>query len=338
MQSKPRRSGTLGSIVHLYEDFLIMLVSEQSLSNSVSNSGTNVGLPDPGLLPGPLSPKPLPNPGLPNVIASRQEIAFIDGQIQDYQKLLPGIRRGIEVVILDPTLSGMDQITEILANQTELSAIHLISYGDTGKIYLGKSQLSLGNLANNSDKLAVWQRSLLPGADVLLYGSNIAAEEMGSQFLHELSQKLGADVAASNNTTGKASLKGDWKLEVQTAPLATSLAIRTSVLQSYNYTLTAPPALQAWKDVEPTPPIVPPASLIEAPALTPEAVPTPPPALETPPVPPTPPATLPVDSPNLSSELPDPGLALPPQPPAPLQVIQGNIPELPATGDLPPTV
>ncbi|MGI0492002.1 DUF4347 domain-containing protein [Alkalinema pantanalense CENA528] len=270
------------------------------------------------------------------MIASRQEIAFIDGQIQDYQKLLPGIRRGIEVVILDPTLNGMDQITEILAQKTELSAVHLISYGDTGKIYLGNSQLSLGNLANNSAKLAVWQRSLLPGADVLLYGSNIAAGEIGSQFLQELSQKLGADIVASNNTTGKATLKGDWKLEVQTAPLATSLAIRTSVLQAYDYTLTAPPALQAWKDVEPTSPIAPPA-LLEVSASTPEAVPTPPPVLETPPTLPSPPVSTPVASPNLSSELPDPVLVLP-TPPSQLEVNPENIPELPLLGDLLPTV
>lgn len=307
-----------------------MLVSEQSLSHSA----VKTVLPDPGLLPGPLSPVPVPNPGLPNVIASRQEVAFIDGQIQEYQKLLPGIRRGVEVVILDPQTNGLNQITEVLAQKTELSAIHIISYGDTGKLYLGNSQLSVGNLAKNANTLAVWQQSLLPGADVLLYGSNIAAGDVGNQFIQDLSKQLGADIAASDDVTGKASLQGDWRLEVQTAPLATSLAVRNSVLQAYDYTLSAPPAMQAWKDWEPTPPIAPPPSLsepLDPSAALPEIVAAPP-ALEAPSPLPNSPTNPSTDPPNLSSNLPDPVLALP-SPPPQVTITQELIPEVP-TGEL----
>lgn len=65
-----------------------------------------------------------------NQIAGIKNIAFIDPTVGDYQNLVAGIVPNTEIVLLDPTRDGVQQITQILANRTEISSAHIISHGD----------------------------------------------------------------------------------------------------------------------------------------------------------------------------------------------------------------
>ena len=55
--------------------------------------------------------------------------------------------------------------------------------------------------------------------DILLYGCDLAQSNTGKAWVNELAQRTGADVAASTNLTGNASLGGDWNLEYSTGKL-----------------------------------------------------------------------------------------------------------------------
>ena len=66
----------------------------------------------------------------------------------------------------------------------------------------------------HADDLAVIKAALSDDADILLYGCDIAQDTAGKDFVRELAERTGADVAASDDATGHADFDADWDLEV----------------------------------------------------------------------------------------------------------------------------
>ena len=163
-----------------------------------------------------------------------QNIAFIDPTVKDYQNLVNGIVPNTEIVLLDPTRDGVEQITEILANRTEISSAHIITHGEEGSLQLGTAHLDLDNLNQYRTSLEEWKNALTPDADILLYGCNVAAGEKGTSFIQNLSQITDADIAASDNLTGSAALGGDWNLEAKTGTIEAPLAFQSETMAGYN--------------------------------------------------------------------------------------------------------
>ncbi|WP_028311381.1 Ig-like domain-containing protein [Derxia gummosa] len=153
------------------------------------------------------------NYGLVRETAGSHEVVFIDGGLQDPGKLAAAVRAGVDVVVLDPTRDGLAQIGDYLAGHHGIEAIHVVSHGDAGSITLGSTLLTGATLDQHAAELAGWQASLAPGADLLLYGCDVAADAAGLAFIDRLGALTGTDVAASTDTTGTASAGGDWQLE-----------------------------------------------------------------------------------------------------------------------------
>ena len=80
-----------------------------------------------------------------------------------------------------------------------------------------------------SSALAKIGSSLNSAGDILLYGCNVAQGDIGQSFINTLAQLTGADVAASTDLTGAASLGGNSILE------ANSGVINASSLDLNNY-------------------------------------------------------------------------------------------------------
>lgn len=190
-------------------------------------------------------------------------LIFIDGNLADYQTLVEGNSNNDnnhEIILLDSTRNGIEQITEVLAKQNEstIDSIQLISHGDRGELQLGNTTLTTENLVSSRDNLITWQRALTEEADILIYGCNVAQDAVGWNFVQKLSQITQADVAASNNLTGNALLGGDWELEVATGKIEAQLALDEatrnayqSVLVSYNgkeYVLTN--GVKSWEQAQ----------------------------------------------------------------------------------------
>ena len=142
-----------------------------------------------------------------------KEILFFDGNVSDINSLISGIHNGIEIIRLDKSTDGVQQITNILKNRHDLTAIHIVSHGSTGLIRLGNASLSSHTIDNYSSQLTSWGQSLTETGDLLLYGCNVAQGKSGHDFINELSQLTGADVAASEDVTGASVLGGNWELE-----------------------------------------------------------------------------------------------------------------------------
>ncbi|WP_158222671.1 DUF4347 domain-containing protein [Rhodopirellula sp. MGV] len=148
----------------------------------------------------------------------RLELVFVDASVDDYQTLLADIGTSdatteLQIYLLDPSRDGVEQISEILEGYQDVDAVHLLSHGNDGKLILGDSVLDQYSLDGYAGQLASWRSALSEQADLLIYGCELAETESGRTMLEAIAELTGADLAASTDDTGAASLGGDWDLE-----------------------------------------------------------------------------------------------------------------------------
>ncbi|MEG4470745.1 DUF4347 domain-containing protein, partial [Microcoleus sp. AT9_B5] len=176
------------------------------------------------------------------VFNMNQQIIFIDSSVSDYQTLLGGADPQAEIVILDANCSGIEQITETLTAKQNVEAVHIISHGSEGNLQLGSDILNGKSLESFSSRLQQWRNVLTEEADILLYGCDVAAGEIGETFIQRFSEITGADVAASTDLTGNAALGGNWQLEKTTGSIEASIGLSQEAMTTYTSIL--PTAIQ----------------------------------------------------------------------------------------------
>jgi hypothetical protein len=95
------------------------------------------------------------------------------------------VKLGVEAIVIDSHRDGVEQISEVLANRTNIDSIHLVSHGGPGSLQLGKTRLSVDNLEAYSQQLQQWRRALTIDADILIYGCNVAAASRACQKVRQ---------------------------------------------------------------------------------------------------------------------------------------------------------
>ena len=159
------------------------------------------------------------------------EVVFVDTATPDYRSLVADIKaqsgsdRQFDVVLLDPGTDGVSEISATLASMKDVSAVHLIGHGADGRIELGATTLNFESLLENASRIQGWGQALSPGADLLIYGCDVAQSADGRALIDALGRLTGAAVAASENPTGAAVKGGDWNLEYATGRIETSMAV-----------------------------------------------------------------------------------------------------------------
>ena len=176
------------------------------------------------------------NLNLQQNLESNYNLLFIDSNVDNYQSLLAGVNNA-EVIILESSRNGIEQITETLTNYSQVESIQIISHGQEGILQLGSTNLNTSNLNSYASELTTWSESLTENGDILLYGCNLATGVMGVDFVTNLSQLTDADIAASDDLTGNSQLGGDWDLEVTIGQIETDLAIDVAHRNTYNSVL-----------------------------------------------------------------------------------------------------
>lgn len=152
-----------------------------------------------------------------------REVAFIAPGLADTDTLLANLRPGVEAVLLEPGRDGLARMAAWAKDHHGYAAIHALSHGAPGEILLGAGVLDAATLASQAETLAAIGKALTPDGDLLLYGCEVAAGGKGQDFIDQLAQLTGADVAASDDLTG---LGGDWLLERHSGPVrAEALAV-----------------------------------------------------------------------------------------------------------------
>ena len=162
------------------------------------------------------------------------EIVFITTSTPEWQKLANNVRADVEVVLLDPERDGLAQINAALAGRTGITALHLVSHGADGLVLLGNTPLDTDTLNERNPEVAGWSTHLEAGADILLYGCDVAAGSQGRAFADLLATTTGADVAASSDTTGASAQGGDWTLEYASGSIESSNFLTTEGIEGYD--------------------------------------------------------------------------------------------------------
>jgi hypothetical protein len=166
-----------------------------------------------------------------------RSLVLIDSGVEDYESIAARMLPGQQVVILDSTKNGIEQITSELEKYAStngaIDSVHIISHGNSGSVQLGNTALDSDNIEQYKSQLEKWQTSLAPGADLRVYGCDVAAGT-GANFVDRFSQLTGADVAASTNLTGR---DGDWNLEYVKGQIESPLALEPEAMASYQRNL-----------------------------------------------------------------------------------------------------
>ena len=174
-----------------------------------------------------------------------KELVFVDTGVEGHEQLLAdlleqaGEPRQFIVHTLDSQSDGIAQISAILAEQTEVDAVHIVSHGSEGSISLGNSGLNSANLDDYSDAISGWTAAFTDDTDILIYGCDLAGNFAGQSLTTALSEITGADVAASDDDTGQADLGGDWDLEYQVGQIETTVAFSADAQENWQGLLAA---------------------------------------------------------------------------------------------------
>jgi hypothetical protein len=130
------------------------------------------------------------------------------------------------VVTLDLRQDVISQISKALANRKGLDTLRIISHGGDGTLNFGSQVVNQGALTGRGEEIASWAKAMAPNADILIYGCSVARSEVGQDFVNTLSRLTGADVAASNNSTGAG---GDTTLEYAVGEVTAYLQAITAI-------------------------------------------------------------------------------------------------------------
>ena len=149
-------------------------------------------------------------------------MVFVDGQVGDVQQLLAGLSSNAEIVVLDPTKDGLQQMADYLQGREGLDAVHLLSHGADGTVQVGNVWLASSNLAEHRAALESIGAALKADGDLMIYGCRVGDSSTGQSFIDQLAAITGADVAASADDTGSALLGGNWTLERSSGSIETT--------------------------------------------------------------------------------------------------------------------
>jgi hypothetical protein len=171
--------------------------------------------------------------GLEHATVSNNNLVFIDSAVPDALALIEGVTPGTSVYRLDAGEDAVVKITAMLIQHRPISSLHIVSHGRSGTLHLGNQWLGLEDLKNYADKLQSWSDLLTADAEILLYGCEVGQGTRGRQFVQELGQLTGANVAAAEGLIGNAALGGSWSFGVQAGRVTTELAFRAQVMADY---------------------------------------------------------------------------------------------------------
>lgn len=174
--------------------------------------------------------------GLPRM---QREVAFLGSEVRDSEPIVAALeQRGIEILKLNPT-DTVDQISDYLLSQSDITGIHVIVHGSAGHFFLGDTRVDSSWIETHEDVLASWGQSLDDQGDLLIYACDTAATKEGRAMLGQLAAITGADGGASVDTTG--GIAGNWNLEhvvgkVETSSLVASDYHRTLATRTWTGT------------------------------------------------------------------------------------------------------
>ena len=181
--------------------------------------------------------------GLPEQIAhpaTNRSLVVIDASASADGQLAGSFSDAAATLVVGSGDDVFARVGDALASLGGASAIHLVTHGAPGRFTLGDAVFAADTVDDLGPALLAWNRAMGPGADLYLWGCDIAGSD-GAALVDSLHALSGFDVAASIDVTGPAALGGDFDLEYSTGEVAAPVLV-TGVDVLWDTTLAAPVA------------------------------------------------------------------------------------------------
>ncbi|MDC2969515.1 DUF4347 domain-containing protein, partial [Candidatus Pelagibacter sp.] len=153
---------------------------------------------------------PFTNIAKDKVRNDKKNVVFIDSAVEDYEIITSSFKENTEFYLINSNEDGFKRINQILKDRQNIDALHLIGHGSAGQILFGNAFLNNETIDSYKSILTSIGQSLTTSGDILFYGCNVASTEQGEILIKKISEITKADIAASDDITGK---DGDWDLE-----------------------------------------------------------------------------------------------------------------------------
>ena len=130
-------------------------------------------------------------------------IVFLDSQLSNCDFLVQKVICQARAIVINSHADGVKAITHKL-KLSNCREIHIITHGFPGCLYLGSSELSINTFIQYTRELKNWfnrdrQNLSFDSPQISLYGCNVAAGDVGEEFISRLSQITKAEITASVN-------------------------------------------------------------------------------------------------------------------------------------------
>ncbi|MEH6909626.1 MAG: DUF4347 domain-containing protein [Oceanicoccus sp.] len=151
--------------------------------------------------------------------------SFVSDEILSFFDAEGNQTHSLRIVVLDQQSDGLDQISALLADYSDLSALHVVAHGAAGSMRLGNSAVSSDTISRRQQQLQDWGSAFADDGDILLYGCNVAEGSHGVEFVNKLAGITQTDIAASDDITG---IDGDWQLEKSSGDINVNILSATA--------------------------------------------------------------------------------------------------------------
>ncbi len=190
-----------------------------------------------------------------NSTESQVEIIFIDETTPDYELLVKDLLangspdRTFEIITISAEQDGIQLISNILAQHSGVSAVHLISHGSDGNVNIGKSVLNQSTFSTHENLISNWGHAFTETGDLLIYGCNFSATEAGKMLGANIAALAEVDIASSDNRTGGGNVGGDWVLEQVVGTVEATVPFSDQLQDSYQRSLASSISVSTAADI-----------------------------------------------------------------------------------------
>ncbi|MES2149602.1 MAG: DUF4347 domain-containing protein [Pseudomonadota bacterium] len=101
-----------------------------------------------------------------------RHLALIDKSLPDLDSLCAALPSEIEIIYLEPAMDGYAQLQAALAGRNKLDALHLITHGAPGKVFVGTCTLGPSSRPMHPELLKAIKGALGEDGEWLIYGSD----------------------------------------------------------------------------------------------------------------------------------------------------------------------
>lgn len=133
-------------------------------------------------------------------------IVFMDASLPDLATLQAALPAGVEIHLLDPKQDGLRQMAALLVTRQEIPALHLITHGAPGRLFLGNASIGRADLRDYRNEISTLASALIEDGELLIYGCAVAAGREGRQFIGALTEMTGLKVVGVAHREGNPDL------------------------------------------------------------------------------------------------------------------------------------